>query len=264
MLDPRLIALEHAAVEVLAATGMFDAVTRRKIGALPDKTSYFEADIMITPKSTAESLFAEAEVLISVDIRIAGRGVDGVAVLDGVRFRSDLALARLLGAAELAELWANIDQTAWQRMTESPNSATVIVEDINLRTKINHTVGIGAAVGAVAAMGARIGAATATASVAAPVVHPAGLGSVLVAPAAISALFVGADDKGSQRLELRNAANDELVEDIDIAVVAGEHRFTTVPAGEYTITVVDIASGNPLAKSAAIRVLSRPQGETQE
>lgn len=262
MLDPKLIAFESRAVTLLGSLGIFSDVTRRKLGFLPPKTPWFEVDVTVTPADATGHLRAAADVELRTEMRLAGRGTSSTALLDGMRFRADLALERLLGDAELSELWADIRQTSWNREVDIDDGAFVVVETVELRSHLRHTVGVGSALGAIAGMQSAFGAGTssagaANAALAAPVVYHEGLDTVLVAPASISALFAGTLDDATQRLELRDS-EDSVIASIDITATAGVHAFTGVAAGDYNLTTIEIATSDVLAQSPQIRVRAAP------
>ncbi len=262
MLELTIKPLEDKAVELLTDIGVFDQVTRRKLGVMPPKTGYFEANVTILPVEAEGSLGGGADVELRVQLRIAGRGVNGTAVLDGVRFRSDLALERLMSAEGLRDLWAGSDTTSWGReLEEVDGGAVVVVETANVTSSLLHVVGAGQAQGIVAAAHAGFGAGVANAELARPVVYHEHLDSVLFGVSAnvpIRAVFAGADPGGAHRLELRNDGGT-AVATFDIDTTNGIHEFPGQGAGEYTLTIIAVETGVELARYDRIRIAEKPE-----
>ncbi len=258
MIETTIIAMEHRAVEVLRETGLFQEVTRRRVGTMATKTNWYEANIVILPEEARASLLGGSEVTLSIAIEVAGRGTNATGIFDGVRFRSDMALERFAADPSLASLLAQQEDARWQRHVESDKGATVIVESVDLQIKLRYTVGVGQLQGANMAMHSGFGAGTAHAENDSPVVYHQGLDTILLAPATVNALFAGATGDSGQRLALCDA-DGSIVEEVMLLESAGIHVFSDVPTGEYTLHIRD--PGTIVAQSPIIRVVEAPSAE---
>ncbi len=256
MIETTIIAMEHRAVEVLRGTGLFQEVTRRRLSAMAPKTNWYEANVIILPERSENSLFGSAEVSLAIRIEIAGKGVNGTTIFDGVRFRADLALERFAADPEISTLLAQQDATSWNHSIEAEKGPIVVLESIELSAKLRYTVGAGHLQGANMAMHSGFGAGTANAEHGSPVVYHQGLDTILLAPATVYALFAGAN--GGEQLTLCGT-DDVVFDEVALLESAGIHSFSDVPSGEYTLHIR--VPGTVVAQSPIIRVVEAPSAE---
>lgn len=255
MIEPVLIAYEVAAQTLLA--DLADKITRRKPGYLEPKTGVCELDVSFLPSQSTGHLIQGATAEVLATVRVAGRGPDGTAVLDRVRFISELAVERLLTDPSTAQLFAKVTAQTIDRDHSIDQGSVVAIEVNEITVELRYVAGTGGALGIVESASATFPSGRALVTGGDAVVYPAGLDSVLLAPATVTALYAGIAGGGVERLELRDAGGDVVASEV-LAATAGTHDFLGVGDGDYNLTIVRISNAQDLATTADVRVRAAP------